>query len=394
MTNSKYRSDRRAFLKSLGATSSLFLPASVLAQARPCPPVLDGTSDTCLINAEADWEARVSDPGVVWAHDFREDAEVDTFRWVGGYGSDPAMLSEHGQYVRRQTADGITGGGCLEVLHPSNTGHSAFWKRPFSPFGGAGGGVMGAASDGLARFNDDRVPVQGASPDESSNWNLGNYAHPDYVDQGLAKDGSDFYLQFRMKLDPVILQPGFVDTGFGGKAFYISRTERSLTAQEIIMGMGSSTATRERPSPVKLVNFNRFLDYRAENSNLTRQGAIPEGVTQPGSEIWPSVASLPYGEWFTFLIHITPGRENDDQSGDFFDTGIEVWFARPGATGYTKIWDFKEYGFDFSNAWGATNGWNAFWSSWHNSWVGGGTEHWIRYDQMILSQDFIACPTV
>ena len=47
------------------------------------------------MNAEADWRLRSGQdpaqpqPGVVWFHDFRSDAEVDAFRWTGGVGNDP-----------------------------------------------------------------------------------------------------------------------------------------------------------------------------------------------------------------------------------------------------------------------------------------------------------------
>ena len=70
---------------------------------------------------EADWQARISQPGVVWFHDFGNEAEVDQFRWTGGenWGNDPTNL--HPTIAKRgtvnwQTSDGITGGACLGQL--------------------------------------------------------------------------------------------------------------------------------------------------------------------------------------------------------------------------------------------------------------------------------------
>ena len=82
---------RRDFLiTSAGLTGSM-LP--VLTLGRPCPPAtlsVDGgsTATTACVqgDAEADWllrsgqDAGNPQPGVVWFHDFRSDAEVNNFR--------------------------------------------------------------------------------------------------------------------------------------------------------------------------------------------------------------------------------------------------------------------------------------------------------------------------
>lgn len=113
---------RRDFLKNtVGLTGSLV--PGLAAAARPCPPasltVGGGTEvqSTCIASGdlEADWLARSRGLGVVWAHDFRSDAEVNNFIKVP---NDLVIGVHHpSMMAHRTTADGITGGGCLEVLN-------------------------------------------------------------------------------------------------------------------------------------------------------------------------------------------------------------------------------------------------------------------------------------
>ena len=96
-----------------------------------------GTSVTtaCVVEEageESDWIARSVAPGVVWYHDFRNQAEIDQFRWTGTYGggNDPVgtgQLNIDGTInsMYRQTADGVTDGGCLEMLRPGGSAENA-----------------------------------------------------------------------------------------------------------------------------------------------------------------------------------------------------------------------------------------------------------------------------
>ena len=77
---------RRQFLISAGLTGAL-LPLVARAQSKPCPPEtlsVGGGSSTRSVcdqgDAEADWVARSTGPGVVWAHDFRDVDEVAKWR--------------------------------------------------------------------------------------------------------------------------------------------------------------------------------------------------------------------------------------------------------------------------------------------------------------------------
>lgn len=76
---------RRQFLISAGVTGAL-LPLIARAQSKPCPPAalsVEGGSETratCATgDAEADWLARATGPGVLWAHDFRTESEFNNY---------------------------------------------------------------------------------------------------------------------------------------------------------------------------------------------------------------------------------------------------------------------------------------------------------------------------
>ena len=109
----------------------------------PCPPGLSGASGAPLCpaaagGAEQDWQSRISGPGVVWHHNFASDTEVDQFRWQGGVANDSHPWPGFNQgHVRRITSDGVTGGGCLQIVVPTGGTTSASWARPFSPLNGS-----------------------------------------------------------------------------------------------------------------------------------------------------------------------------------------------------------------------------------------------------------------
>lgn len=132
---------RRDFLIYSVSTAGSLLPGVSIA-ARPCSPgslsVVGGnsTSRSCGSDVEGDWIARSTAAGVLWAHDFRNDWEVDWFRindgndpgatQVGGgaYGaySGAYVVGTDSSAVFRDTSDGTTGGACLTLrVHPRYT---------------------------------------------------------------------------------------------------------------------------------------------------------------------------------------------------------------------------------------------------------------------------------
>lgn len=336
-------------------------------------------------SAEADWQTRASAAGVIWAHDFRTDAEVDSFRWENGKGDDPGRVSPGAAELIRQTSDGIAGtdGACIEITRGLGLGNQQLWWRPFSP--SAVGNGSAAIPGGLNVF---AGPNQYPGASAISNWNHGNVVNINEAG-GSERISGDIYFSFRMKLDPRIIQNGYIGTDFGGKILYVSRTEASLVAQEVIMQTGEQTPPTA--ADVHLVQFNRYLDYRAMLSNTAQPGSITANQKQPGSSLLPTLVQYPYGEWRSYMFHFVAGRENDGLSGQFWDSQIQLYQCADGDTAWTKIWDVQTYGFDFQNSY--TKGWNAIiLSNFHNAGYDG-NPFWMRWTQCILSTQWINPPS-
>jgi len=351
MTSDKKPTNRRRFLSYSMAASGLFLANKTLAQVRPCPPLLYGADGEliaggpgCQVDAEGDWILRSTGPGVMWAHDFRSDEEVKYWIWVGGVGDDPSRLTPGGKRLTWDTTDGITGGGCLKITRAAGSSESAHWWRPMSAMQESGRGVPDAGwSAGMPTIDD---PVDGEAMRISS-WHRGNYG----PSSSGTWDGDEFYLQLRMKFDPRRRDAGVN----GGKIFYLTRTERSLTAQELVTYYKGST---------------RFSIYKAGSPE------VPNDL--------PTVNHV-WDEWATYLYHVIPGDENTA------NTTIEVWRALSGETSYTKIFETFDEPIDYHDTY--NKAWNAVLiSAYHNSIDM--PEFWQKYDQIIFSREFIPCPKV
>ena len=207
---------RRDFIVGATGTAGLLLLKPGIT-ATPCPPVLAGSSTICPAgDAEADWLSRISNPGVVWYHDFRSVGEVDAFRWstgLPGGGNNPDDIEgPNGEgralnTVELDTSDGITGGGCLRVSSKIGTASPQTWWRQFSPLKGSASAADGRGSgkveddpgaDGTIAALD-WGPTSGG--DQTRDWDVGFYGHPDFHNAGKF-DGHGYWLQMRIKNDP------------------------------------------------------------------------------------------------------------------------------------------------------------------------------------------------
>jgi len=366
---------RRDFI--IGSTSSAgILLLDGAKAATPCWPVLDGStaSRPCPAgDAEADWQGRIADPGVVWFHDFRSESEVNAFRWAGGTGNDPGDLGRPNT-VRHNASDGITG-GCLEIFRPTGSKDGAVWWRPYSALDtGNGKPEPDPAANGT-------VPVRPWAPQQDGSqtrtWQPGYYGNAAYHPGRPGRfDGTDFFFQCRVKIDR--RRWGQRD---GGKLFYFTRTDRSLTSQEIV--------TRSYDDGnVEGKEHNFFTIYRSGGTGL--QDDEPGPINQVGSELgpcdWPNTLGGCWewsGGWDTVLYHIVPGLHSNS------DTIVEIWGAHPGETSYTKFWDQPDVDmpFDVIEGYGAL-----LVSAYHNGREM--TEFYHRYCQLIFSKNFIPCPLI
>lgn len=403
---------RREFLVASAALAGSAVPLLGRAQTPCTVPTLSaqgGTSSTTSCNpgsAAADWQKRISGPGVVWYHGFESDHEVNNFRWTPGFGSgnDPqAVGSPLAPLVRRITTDGSDKGNgpcCLEIVRPAGSADGSVWWRPFSPI--VGGTTSG---NGRGAGNNDpgasgAIPAKSYSPTSGggqiAGWKGGYYGNAQYHSTAPSQfDGTEYYLQARVKIDPNRIAGGNANVDVG-KLFYFTRTDRSATDQEIVVYSGHPIAGR-----------NYFGMYRSVSPPLasdppgtavhgdhpgTQFGGVGDGLCRFDNSggrrancfYWPE------NEWVTVLWHIRPGTMSGplgSMTGNN-DTLVEVWIARAGETSYTRIWSQPGVDLPFDVQWGH----NALICSIYHNGANMPIQFYHRYDQIIFSREFIPCP--
>jgi hypothetical protein len=364
-----------------------------------------------VTTAEQDWLLRSGqDPsnpqtGVVWFHDFRSDAEVNQFRWCAGYGGgqNPVLTGSAAGEIpfpgntRRITTDGIpgAGSGVLEIVaHDGGvsnpTADTAEWWRPFSPLNAPGNGraTNDPAANGTLTRRTWSVSNQSST---MAGFDQGWYGHTDYHGGGQF-DGTEYYLQVRVKIDT---NRDASDNDAGGKLFYFTRNDRSLTDQEIV------TESKDLST-----NSNFFSMYRSGGNGLESDSpGIATHGDQPGIEggtVGNGVCRfdnnggraancfrLTRGVWWTLEYHVRPGHDSAN------DTLVEVWAQEtPGGT-VRRVWNQTgvDLPFDGSHPFGI----NSLICSGYMNRFGGNrinTQFYHRWTQLIFSKSFIPFPTV
>lgn len=430
---------RRDFLKTSAGFAGVVLPGLGLSQVKPCPPPTlsagGGTSVStpCAApgNADADWVARSTGPGVVWAHDFRTDAEVNSFRWQGGVGNAPNIASTDGN-CRRITSDGITGGGCLEINIPTGGTCASGWWRPMSALAAGGNGK---SSDDPAAGG--TLPVRAWNPANSGqtyNFMGGYYGHPSYQTQyptwsrggnqySNIWDGSEYFLQFRCKIP----SSRFNQSNPDGKLVFLDLTsgQTGTSLGEIVLRSEPGHSWNAAGQTTNVFRpYGMFGDSRSYGAGeLTNsQGGNGIGAMQPGyNESTCHIGTgtvggcwyWPADEWVTLLVHVAPGRHNPGpyspttgSSAWYLTTApyrefvLEIYAARAGQTSYTKIHSKKDYAWLYGD--GNSPGDYVFHPPSHNSIALSGymnnvpaVQGWYhRFTQVIFSKQFIAAPQV
>lgn len=360
--------NRRDFLY-YTATSAGSLAPIIDAISAPCPPspisVSGGTSASTAcksIDAETDWIARSTGPGVKWAHDFRNQSEFTKFALMNS--------SQPSSWMTRDTSDGIGKGASLLFSVPAGSHCNHSWPRPFSALPGDVGYISGPDYTNVNNWYQ---------------WRYGMYGNQAYHDTQPNFVGTDFYIQFRVKMSSGFFgsnPPGklcFIDIAGGGDQEIIPKVQQRF---DMYTNFGSRS--------------NSYL-YEPQDS-----GSGPYTSLQPGSEYAspPTYWSWPTDEWVTALIHVVPGKQNTvdnpvmNSSSTNFDTAIQVWVARQGATNYTKIWDKQNYAwaYDANPGYGNPFGFNIFTPSAYRNNTLSATDWNIRWGQIIFSTQMIPCP--
>lgn len=341
----------------------------------------------------ADFAKRAGGVSVIWAHNFASASEVNQFRYLNGQGQDPA--GAFSQDTTWDPADGYGGGGALVITVRSNIGDAdSSWWRPFGALGAGQPGPSGGVGNGLttpdpaANGTVRRHATAWNSSDTTAayRWQTDMYGNPadmaanPYWNEGGANgtaptsgptnvwEGQDFWLQFDCKVSASRWTLGNVS----GKLAFINTMGLTGT-QEILLrsiapgdpgnsplnfsttqGFVMYTSQGKEGNSVVLQNF-QGIDYPAGK-------VIEGGPTSPftatctiGNEHNPGACwEFPANQWFTLLIHVVPGRNNDTFSGNGnlatwpnHDMLIEAWKWQTGDTDYVSIFQNDALAWDY-----------------------------------------------
>jgi len=388
----------------------------------------------------ADWLARSTASGVVWAHNFDNPVEVTQFRNISG-AVDPVTGNTGVNWV----ADGFAGGGCLELVIPTGgLNDENYWQRPMSALragrpGGANGGV-GGPGNGL--LTDDlaaggtitKQTWDSSAGNEAYNWRKGYYANaatqaafPQWpAGTSGVYDGTAFYFSMKVKIGANRWHAG----NPAGKLLFIDLL--GMTGHQEIL-------TRSVNNPD--TNFtgwsfhqtNPFLVYTSQGE-LANSGLLPTVQFNAGGSGYPTSGPVengafvntctinntaglgncweyPSDDWTTLLYYVQVGQDNQAFEADptlshwsHFDQIIKVWKCDRGETAWTPIFDnsANPFAFTFFSApQSGTNGPNGCWNapgyngispSIYMNGVPAVLGWYQRYTQLIFSLQPIAAP--
>lgn len=254
------------------------------------------------------------------------------------------------------------------------------WRRTFAalPATENGKAIPDAAASGAVPLRSKTIGGPLSVPRDTSLWQYGWYGHPSNqatwanwtpwegastltprgVAQGVADryrlwDGDEFWIQFRIKLDPRFYanhaQPDpTAETNYWGRKGWAIQSEVS-SLNQIVTGYGTSNrygipSTTANPFSLATYKASRTIgvsdqstrthashqlgspwDVAPKYADLSTSFQPSTGLPTPdGSTAW----EMPDSEWVTFLLHVRPGRSNVSE------TVVEVDFARTEQVGY------------------------------------------------------------
>jgi hypothetical protein len=466
--------------------------------------------------AEQDWIDRSTGAGVVWAHDFRSEREVQQFRMSndGGLyqpsllgGNDPnGTLGLH--EVHWDSTDGIGNSKCLRCVAPNGNAlfpastfweplDASVWRRAHFPAGttfvssGANSGTFtfpggstfvynsldghggyGGPTNTTAVFRAEYLKHLGlvssggwnrplsaliagntgnglSTPDRASGgetrrtydvsnrnafqgFRAGFYGRAAYHTAGDAGstaadwDGTEFYVQFRVKLSSGRHQKRIPPTGAVAGGAYTGTWLRDGVTYELLPygklafvqpgptetdGYVVIQSGQEQQYAYETAYFQMYShrgdfslrDPQDSSASATKiQNVAPYAatcVTGGPSAIQGNCWEWPEDEWVTVLLYMKPGTENN-VPGSFSlvtwtnqDTHVRAWVARQGQTTYTELFNKADlafaWGSDPLTPVGSIN--NLAFNCYMNnlpSWQA--FEH--KYTQVIFSKSMIPCP--
>jgi hypothetical protein len=363
-------------------------------------------------SALADWTARATAAGVIWAQRFTQQSDVQ------GTSLGASPKSNAFSNIFLNATDGIIGDGCMEHFFPQGGLPTYGWNRPLFPVPGdanvAGLPVLPAGSYAQI-FPEMFVNWAGGGHFVNASYESGGFSNESGKTTQRVRAGS-FYVQFRVKFSA----SRFKSQEAAGKIMMIAGNYGNVN-QEIVLsattqygggwfsmytnvGSGANAFLR---NPQNLTGNPVYMQPGGLATCVMGDSQI--GLAENGGlqHCW----CYPTDTWVTLMIRVTPGHKAVTLSGDWLnapanagckDTGIQVLAALPGATSWTTVMDFPGFIFDFggdyiSQSLGQPFGWN-----WINftPFNGGSSSQpvisstgWFhRFDQIICSTQPIALP--
>jgi len=338
---------RRDFLLESAGLAGALIPGIGLTQERPCPPptlaVNAGTAvaTACgAADAEADWQLRKS--GALQATDFR-DSEEGLYLMGVRPPSGPGGVYRDDIY-----GVALTGGKCLRIDYPKEAGSEpGTWKCFLN-----------------------------------SDWNSLSINSPQTVGMG----STAFYVQYRVRFPSswLVLANG---TSQGKKVSIVSSNYHSNTAFEHVIqnlfNRGIVHAYRQDGNGYPSFEESYAGDYKLQN-------AIPSPycLYSTKNSGLPNCYRFTPDVWMCLYMRIKVATYGGSTGNEW-----DLWAWKPGETGYTHLQSFRNYGVGSVGQY--TNGFNGLHLlPYTTGRTSSSVDSHVLYDQVIVSLQPVACPTV
>lgn len=297
----------------------------------------------------ADWLARSTAPGIVWAQRFTSQADVEKYIV---YGTGRTLADVVPAYKYCAAGEGMLGDGCLGMVSPTGDIGAGVgtWYKPFSPIAGVDVNNAGVATiSNFTQIQDDGV---------WGNTNLGGYFTHSGTGTGVI--GNEFWWTHLAKTS----SNRFDSTQPRGKNLFLTVNNIGTPTQEIVCDYETGYGGKWLSHYTNPGGWNASIydpqrsDSNAQNGDKI-QNQAPYASTCiignfPGSSgnCWVVTP----GEWYAIMFHVIVGSQATDRTNmgtapisasNPKDQTLEIFVAKKGETSYTPIFSKTDLQFDF-----------------------------------------------
>jgi hypothetical protein len=347
-----------SWLTLLGSQVRVAQPLTIGASAN-----VTGIADDGVL-PPADWTARSTAPGVVWAQRFNTSAS--------DYWIDPGAASASSAVVRRIATDGVQGDGCLEVFVPagSDPGNGS-WTRPLAPvraFAGHYAADVNVAGLPVIPF-DTAFSTNDRPSERLYNMRGGLFGASQYFNSTQIQSGfpefvyaGKFWIQMRVKLSASRIAAA----EHAGKIFNIDQAGNDTCMHEFVTGVEGSNLPGAPAMPYFYTaqgnrTISRLHNPQGQTASAVRQPAIPACAYSAGGTLNSAACwQWPADTWVTVNIGIGLGSQNTTADNGFTfpspirDTSLTIRVAEDGATSWTTLCDKSDFYWWYSQVLGSS----------------------------------------